>query len=107
MKIEGVEDHYMPDPGECDSVDCGICSQPMTVTRNVSGPTSFAAAMGRLHRLHDSFVCPSRDEDWHIQAKKLIQMAQETPSKRLEEMFLFEAQEILFKKTATKEVSKW
>lgn len=91
-----------PRPGEYDVIMCGFCNSEMNVRRNVNGATGMAEAMAKRSHLHDSFECPSKDEDWHIQAKKLIQMAQETPSKRLEEMFLLEAQEILFKKTATK-----
>lgn len=93
------------DPGEFNELSCDICGEKMDVTRNVNGPTSFAAAMGEISRLHDSFNCPFREDMWHKQACKLKAEARRNPSKRLADIMMSEMTEVLTTRNATKEVS--
>jgi hypothetical protein len=104
MKIEGVLDHYFPDPGTCDAVDCGICGTPMFLTKDHYGPTSWTMAMGGSKRKYDSFECSYYKEFWHKQVKKLLQEAKTTPSPSLKEIYKKDAEAILFTRKHTKEV---
>ncbi len=87
MKIEGVQDHYFPDPEKCDTVDCGVCGAQMIVERNLTGPTSYIMSISGSERRHDSFHCPHYYEFWHMQVKKLFQLARETPSPSLKKLY--------------------
>lgn len=104
MKIEGVLDHYFPDPGKYDTVDCGICGTPMLLTKDQDGPTSWSMAMGGSKRKYDSFNCPHCEEFWHIQGKQLLQEAKKTISPSLKEIYKKDAEEILITRKHTKEV---
>ena len=76
----GIQDIYMPDPGEVDEADCGICGTRMTVKRNCHGPTSYTMAMAGSGRPHDFFECPHRKEGWHRQVKDLQHYKRKVPS---------------------------
>lgn len=94
-------DRYTPDPGKCESKNCGVCNSEMTVERNVEGPRSLAAAMSRNWRVHDIFSCPHAEEAWHKQSKKLQEGAYWCPSKVLADMLIVESDQILESRTAT------
>jgi hypothetical protein len=101
-------DYAFPDPGEYLDAYCGICHQKMAVERNVLGPTSSVEAMAvRLGqssgRLHDRFYCEDREEPWHRQALAIHLEASNTASKRLADLLLDEAKEIVQTRRATKE----
>lgn len=70
-------------PGSTTTQHCKVCGAECDVTRDVYGPSSTAAAIGRKYTLQDVFVCPHADADWHEQALRLVLAIQETPSKRL------------------------
>lgn len=95
-------DRFTP---KCDTVKemyCRVCGQLMEVTRGVNGPTSSIEAMGKVSRLHDVFRCKDSERDWHKQALRLSQDAENTPSKRLEIIYLEEVEEILLHRKPTK-----
>lgn len=95
---------YFPDPDTVDHADCGVCGSRMSVTRGCDGPTNFAMAMSKSTRVHDSFTCPHREEDWHIQVRRLKSDARHTASTRLQNLYEEEIKEILETRTATKKV---
>jgi hypothetical protein len=104
-KRERGEDHALPDPGKYDELTCGICDTKMSVKRDAFGPTSFAAAMAGKGRKHDTFSCPYREDDWHVQAKKLLHEIQATPSSRIAEIMLAEFYQIIQERKVTKKIS--
>lgn len=54
-----------PAPGTVKTAKCGVCDMQMKVKRNVLGPTSWIESMGHGKHLHDYFVCPNVNKDWH------------------------------------------
>jgi hypothetical protein len=101
----GFIDKATPDPGEYMSINCGVCGTDMDVKRNVVGPTTMTEAMSKRSHSHDVFWCPLMEEGWHIQAKKLQQLARETPSKIIEDALMDEASCIISSRSATKKIS--
>jgi hypothetical protein len=88
---------------------CRVCGEVMAVARGVVGPTGWAharaIASGVLEGTpHDEFCCVFSSEAWHRQALALKLEAQKTPSKRVEDLLLEEAEEIVRVRTATKQV---
>lgn len=106
MPFKGY-DCAFPDPGAYEKMDCVVCGADMNVTRNVNGPRSMVESMGGSKTLHDKFTCPHTDEDWHKQALNIHRKAEETPSKKIEEILLAEKAEIVASKKATKKTSYW
>ena len=100
MHNQGI---FTPNPGEYKDVSCGVCGRIMDVKRDVFGATGFAEGMSRSGHKHDRFTCPDRDEKWHKQALKLFQMAEDTPSKFLEEIFLQESSKVVHYKKCIKD----
>jgi hypothetical protein len=98
-------DRFTPAPNQYDSVICGICRTQMLVTRDVCGATTSAEAHAKLKHLHDKFVCPHIDENWHIQVKALKKQAIKSVSKQIEDILLQEAELVLATKKETKIVS--
>lgn len=67
----------------------------MEVQRNHNGPRGFAMAISGMKSPHDVFNCPKRDNLWHKQVVTLRVEARETASRKLRDMLLDEADEIL------------
>lgn len=91
-------------PGEQDKSFCGVCNEEMVVIRNVNGPTGMAEAMAKRKHLHDWFSCPHMEEEWHKQVKALIEDATKSSSKRIEDIMLAEAKEVIAARKETKRV---
>lgn len=66
-------DYFTPSPNSVDEILCKVCGEICDVERNVSAPTSWAAAMAEVDTIHDSFRCPYGEEEWHTRARKLVQ----------------------------------
>ena len=84
-----------PAPGMVKKVKCGICGRQMKVKRNVLGPTSWVESMARGKHLHDSFMCPNLNQDWH---KKIVDLKIEehnTASDKIKKILEKEILEIL------------
>jgi hypothetical protein len=101
-------DCSFPNPGQYLVVYCGVCGKSMIVRRNVLGPTGFAEAMlvqsGQSPgHLHDAFRCEDREEHWHRQAKAIRDQARESPSKRLADLLIEEANEIVRTRKITRQ----
>ena len=75
-------DYFIADPGT-EEKHCRVCGTKCEASRNVYGPTGFAAAMAQDVRLHDMFVCPHAGQVWHDQALRLVLAIEDTPSKRV------------------------
>lgn len=96
--------HFTPDPGEMELMYCDVCGNKMDVERNVHGATGFAEAMAKSGHDHDLFTCVAREEMWHKQVYQLYEAGRESPSKRIENIMLDEAREILNNHKETKHV---
>ena len=95
-------------PGEEAEVLCRVCGEVMEARRGVVGPTGWAHAMAikagaATGTPHDEFACGFSGEGWHRQALVLKMEARETPSRRVEQALLDEADEVVRTRTATKE----
>lgn len=73
-------DAFSPDPGKCKKMECRVCGENMKVKRNVTGPTSYAAAMANNLHKHDFFFCSNAELDWHDQLRELRIAIQNSPS---------------------------
>lgn len=92
--------YYTTSPGLIKPCPCDICQEDMEVERCLHGE-----AMDHQGHKHDIFRCPLRHEMWHLQAFKLRREAEQTVSKRMEDMLREEMKEVLEKRQHTKEVS--
>jgi hypothetical protein len=101
MLYSGWE-HFTPDTGTIDQMQCRACGELMLVERGINGPTGWAESIGGGKHLHDRFVCPNAGKDWHTQAIKIKKMISETPSARISEILTEEVNEILCHKRPTK-----
>ena len=86
---------------------CDICNEPMSIRKDVHGPTGFAEAMAKRKHVHIEITCPFRHDMWHIQVFLLRREAGKTISKTIENLLLAEIEEILENRQHTKEVSHW
>ena len=82
-------------PGERDELNCPVCGTKCDVKRNCIGPTSFAESVGGLGHLHDRFICPHQDDDWHNYASQLIDQKRDCASQRVRELIDLDLQETL------------
>jgi hypothetical protein len=44
------------------------------------GPTSWISAMAKTGKLHDKFICPNSEEQWHEKALTLFEEQDSTQS---------------------------
>lgn len=79
------------EPGALDRAACPLCGAECAITRDVVGPTGFAAALGGVATRHDRVACPHDDAPWHEQARELRRLAGETPSEALRAVYEGEA----------------
>jgi len=99
---------YTPDCSEnIKEAYCGICNTKMKVTRGEYGPRTMVGAMAGIKDSYDLFICPHRAKDWHSQAKAIVKLGRDTPSKSLEKMLLKEVKQLVKTKKATKVVHDW
>jgi len=82
MSMKGYDTFYT-EPGEYDAMYCNVCGADCSAKRNVSNPTGYMEAMARSEHLHDLFVCPHRDEEWHARALRLVKEIENTESETL------------------------
>lgn len=101
-------DFVITRPSEEAEVRCRVCGEVMEASRGVVGPTGWAHAMtikagAARGTPHDEFACGFSGEAWHRQALDLKVEARKTPSRRVEQMLLEEAEEVVRSRAATKE----
>ena len=102
-------DSFTPPAGECKSKKCRVCGAEMEIHPNCQGPRSFASALSVFHGdskkedypFFDHFICPHVDNGWHLQARILLQEAEETPSRVIADVYYTEVKEILSSKKPT------
>lgn len=88
-------DLFITNAGAEQTMHCRVCKAPCKVRRNVYGPTGFVSAMAKRFTVHDSFVCPHADEDWHRQALRLVMAIEQTPSPRVAQLMQQDLQDLL------------
>lgn len=88
-------DHFSPEAGTVEKMNCPVCGDEMKVTRGVNGPTGTIEAMAGMRHLHDSFSCLNFDKPWHIQVIRMREYRRKLPSKRLREIIEQEIMEVL------------
>ena len=71
------------EPGEHKSVKCRVCGTWCGVKRNITGPHSFAEAVGHGFSTKDVFSCPHAEKKWHENACEMAQEMSETKSGRV------------------------
>ncbi len=96
-------DHFTPDPGTEEKMFCEVCKTEMDVERNVEGPTSWAESVGGRKHKHDSFSCPFAQEDWHNQARILMERIEKESSRTISSLLQAEVNEVLLNKKTTKD----
>lgn len=96
-------DHFTPEVGTQDKMYCRVCKTAMQVQRNVNGPTSWAESMGKGKHFHDSFSCSFAQEDWHNQARILLERIEAESSQTIAELLENEVNQILEKRQITKD----
>ena len=94
MLLSGTQ-YLHAKPREKDELNCPVCGTKCNVTRNRFGPTCFTEAAGGLGHLHDRFTCPRRDEDWHHNARQLIDQKRDCTSRRVRELIELDLHETL------------
>lgn len=104
MPLHNGWDIVYTEPGQCEQVICRVCGETMKAERDVTGPTGWAEAMAKKGHPHDTFYCTKAKEKWHVQVRKLKQLALQTPSAKVTALYEQEIAEILAAKTPTKEV---
>lgn len=82
MRMSGVT-VFLTEPGGAEDRHCLVCGSECTVSRNIMGPTCFAAAMARHSSLHDCAECPHTNAEWHEEAYYLWREARDTHSARV------------------------
>ena len=73
-------DCFFLTPGMFDKKTCKVCGSTCDVQKDVTGYTGFASAMSKKMTIHDQFVCPHVQEEWHKKTLKLIQDIEECNS---------------------------
>lgn len=99
-------DIFFVDPGKLEGqrIGCGVCSSDMNVEKNVVTARSWAGAISKQKKPSDIFTCPHRDEDWHKQAKSLIEEMKKTPSPGLAAILERDLEKVLSSRSETKKV---
>jgi len=70
-------------PGSRQKMYCRVCETECRVERNRFGYTCSAAAMVKVKRYHDRFLCPYSHTEWHEQALAIMMEIEQTASPRL------------------------
>ena len=109
MKLKSdTQSRYTPDAGEHDPQEkfyCGVCGDLMDAKFGIDGPTGSAEAMAGKGHLHDRYMCPNRDEDWHEQVVALRMERNDSASATIGELLNKEVDLVLEHREATKKVS--
>ena len=109
MKLKSdTQSRYTPDAGAHDQQEgiyCGVCGDQMTVKFGINGPTGSAESMAGHKHLHDRYMCPHRDEDWHQQVVALRMERKNSASAMIGEILEKEADLVLEQREATKKVN--
>lgn len=112
-------DYFTPDAGKKDKMFCEACGTEMDVERNVRGVRGISSTTaGWFYSLpeeeqekrksnYDKFTCPYAGYPWHTQVIKLVEKAERSPSKKIQDLLMEEANEIIKNKQATKIVSRF
>lgn len=88
-------DVFLLEPGTADQVSCKVCGTACGVARNVTGATSFAESLGKIAHVHDRFTCPLSETSWHVQALKLLEAIETSPSPPVQEQMRLDLAELL------------
>lgn len=100
-------DHFTPEPGKQKEMFCRVCKEKMDVKRNVNGPTGWAEAMGKGKHAHDSFSCSFAQEDWHNQARCLLERIQKETSRTIAKLLKKEVKHVLETRKTTLKSRYW
>ena len=82
-------------PGTVNEARCNLCGATCTIERNRVGPTSWAAAMGRINTHHDAIRCPHEGTDWHLRAEEIRFAMSQMPSPRVRALMEQDLAELL------------
>ena len=90
-------DVFFSEPSKVGEMTCRVCGAKCDVRRGVSGPTSVAAAMGKLSAVHDCYSCPRSQEPWHDEALELVRAIDESHSPSLQALMQKDLDDLLAK----------
>jgi hypothetical protein len=103
IKLADTQDLFTPAVGIVEGpINCGVCHSVMTEEKEVQHYPSQAMAQAGIAIHVDRFTCPNHREFWHMQAVKLRDLAHQTPSKKLADIYREEATEIIVSRETTK-----
>ena len=83
------------EPGAFESLRCRVCGATCDVKRDLPSQAGFAASPASPGKLRDVFTCPHAATEWHVQALKLVQEIERTPSKRIAELMRLDLRDLL------------
>ena len=89
------KDIFFVEPGTLEAMTCVTCGSACSVTRNATGPTTWAAALAGRSTPHDRFECPHAHQKWHDQAADLQEALGDCPSPRLARLIRLDLRDAL------------
>jgi hypothetical protein len=93
---------------EDEEVLCGVCKSVCEEKRGLENPVadilnSIFGNVVQATAKADAFRCPNRNEPWHVQMNGILVLANDSPSKKLQDILVEEANEIFRTKKCTLE----
>ncbi len=109
-KFRSYDDWYMPNAGQVETANCGICNEVMEVKRGLRRHFKYSGEPypeSDPDAYYDNFVCPNSGAMWHNQLKDLWQELDNTSCRRIAELISEDIEEILLKKQTTLKGGKY
>jgi hypothetical protein len=100
MRAQLDWDYFVTDFGANPALRCKVCNQVLVADDRARAKTAWHQSVGCV--VHDYFTCPNAGQAWHDQARSILRLAEDTPSKVLADMLRCEASALVADRVATK-----